>query len=292
MKIFKNPPAWLLILAYTLTLLSMVGSLAILFFDYSDTAFEWLAYCLFGIAGTTLAYSVYTLVRFSPRIKAQIKAVIEKNSFTDKFVKSFGFRALVGSFLSLSVSILFGIFNGALGIMSSSVWYGSLALYYILLALIYGSIVLNRKPKSVLKANQIYRRCGILLLILNSALSVAIGQMIFDNEFFEYGGLMIYASAAYAFYKITMAIIRFFRHKRECNPILNAIVSINLTDGMVSILALQTALLSTFGNGSVNVSHFNTVTGSFVSLITLSIGIFMIIKGTKNIKSEKNNERQ
>lgn len=274
-------------LSYVLALLSSVCSVILVAINYMGAV----AYAIFAVAGVSLGYSIYTLVRFAPRIKAQIKGVIERNSFADKFVKSFGFRALFGSVVSFSVSILYGIFNGALGIMSHSIWYGSLSLYYILLALIYGGILLNRKPESTAKANRIYRRSGLLLLLLNSALSLAIAQMIFDNEFFEYGGLMIYASAAYAFYKITMAIIRFFRHKGSPDPILRAIISINLTDGMVSILALQTALLSTFGNGSVNVSHFNTVTGSFVSLITLSIGIFMIIKGTKNIKSEKRNER-
>ena len=128
------------------------------------------------------------------------------------------------------------------------------------------------------------------MALLNVALSVAIAQMIFESKGFLYGGLMIYTFAAYAFYKIIMAIIRIVKSRKIHNAVLNAVAIINLTIGMVSILALQTALLSTFGAG-VNTSLFNTLTGSLVSLCSIGLSIYMIIKGTKKLKSEKTNER-
>lgn len=283
-KFFKGPPAWFLAIVYIFTLACIVGSLVILITGI-DNIFSYIVYAL---AAMTLAYTVYTLVRFMPKIKASVKAIIEKNSLTRKYVRDFGFRSFISTVISFSVSIFFSIFTGVLGIMASSVWYGSLSLYYILLTSLYGCVIINRKREE--NQYKIYRLCGILLMILNSALSVAIAQMIFKGEGFEYGELMIYVYATYAFYKITVAIVRLSKLGRKCEPIAHATALINLTGGMVSVLALQTALLSTFGDG-VNSSLFNTLTGSLVSVSAICISIFMIIKGTKNINLEKTNER-
>ena len=285
-RIFKNPPVWLIILSYALALLSATGSLVILLFDYSKMPLAIVAYTLFGLAGVSLGYSVYTIVRFAPKIKSFVIKQIEKSAFAKRYVKDFGYRALFGSVISLSFSALFGIFNGVMGILSRSVWYGSLSLYYILMSLIYASIVLNRK-RDIEAGHKIYLRCGILLAILNTALSAAIAQMIFEGKGFMYAGLMIYAFAAFAFYKITMAIIQLVRARHAENPLVHAVAFINLSSGAVSILALQTALLSTFSKGEVNISTFNTLTGTAVSLLSIGISIFMIIKGRK-----KTNERE
>lgn len=282
-RFFKNPPMWLILLTYALTVVFAALSVTSLVTGYEGV----IVYAVYALAAITLSYSIYTLVKFSPSIKKKVKELIYKNGFTEKYVTNFGFRAFVGAVISLAFNIGFSVFNGVLGIMSHSVWYGSLSLYYILLSLIYGSIVLNGRETNLEKSYKIYRRCGILLTLLNSALSIAIGQMIFEGQGFQYGGLMIYVCAAYAFYKITMAIIQLFALKKQKSPITHATVFINFTGGMVSILALQTALLSTFGNGTDN-SLFNTLTGSFVSLTTLTICIYMIINGTKKLKSEKN----
>ena len=278
-NLFKNPPALVLVLAYILTLISVIGSVVILLVDYRGTALEILAYSLFGIAGVSLSYTVFTLIKFMPKIKAAVGNLIKKSPVASKYVSDFGFRALVGSLISLSFGILFGIFNGVMGVLAGSVWYGSLSLYYILTALIYGSIVLKRKKGDMSYA--IFVRCGIMELVVHLALSVAIAQMIFDHKSFLYGGLTIYAFAAYAFAKITVAIIQLCKKRHRSTPCLHATALVNLTCGAVSILALQTALLSTFGKG-VDTSLFNTLTGSAVSLGALGISIYMIFKGIKN----------
>lgn len=172
----------------------------------------------------------------------------------------------------------------------------ALAGYYILLALLRGGVLLYHKrkhgvddpAKNTQTQIKTYRNCGILLLVLNIALSVAIAQMIFDDGAFVYAGLMIYASAAYAFYKITMSIINIFRARKQDDLTVQAIRNVNLADATVSILALQTALLNTFSGEGVNISLFNTLTGSVVSLFTLGLGVFMIIKANKErIKNGK-----
>ena len=55
-------------------------------------------------------------------------------------------------------------------------------------------------------------------------------------------------------------------------------------DALVSILALQTALLTMFSEGEVNISIFNTFTGIVVSLLSVGIGIYMIVSANKKMK--------
>jgi len=119
------------------------------------------------------------------------------------------------------------------------------------------------------------------------ALSVAIAQMIFDGMGFSYGGIMIYVSALYAFIKIGMAIFNFVRAHRQNDILVESVRNISLVDGAVSILALQTAMLSTFSDGTLDHSLMNTLTGSAVSVMAYSVAIYTVIKGIKEIKRIK-----
>ena len=122
------------------------------------------------------------------------------------------------------------------------------------------------------------------MLVLNVALSAAIAQMIFSSAHFTYIGWTVFAYAAYAFYKITMSIISFIKAHKQTDLTVRAVRNINLVDALVSILALQTALLTMFGDGTVNISLMNTFTGIIVSFSSVVIGIYMIISANKKIK--------
>lgn len=300
----KTPPRWVQVVTYITTVIFVVGSLLFLFVDFMDRWFAIFAYVTFALAAISLSYSVYFIVRAIPKIKAGIVAWAEKYEFTNNLLRNFGFRTIILSIGSFAMSILFGLFNGFMGIYYLSIWYGALAAYYIFLALLRGGVLIHHKRKrgrtqrqenESLFGARTYRNCGVVLLILNVALSSAIAQMIFEDRSFSYAGWTIYAFAAYAFYKITMSIINLFRARRQDDLTVQSIRNINLTDALVSILALQTALLTTFMQDGADVSLFNTLTGSFVSLSSIALGVFMIVKGNrviKNIQTEKSNGEQ
>ena len=142
-----------------------------------------------------------------------------------------------------------------------------------------------------LKRAKRYTQCGVLLFILNAALSSAIAQMIFDDRAFEYKDWLIYAFAAYAFYKIIMSVRNVIKAQRQDDLTIQAIRQINLVDSAVSILALQTALLHTFSDETVDISLFNTLTGCVVSAFSIALSIYMIVRGIKKIKEIKNAKR-
>ena len=254
-----------------------------------------LAYVSYVLAAVSLTYTVYTLVRLVPQLKQQLQAFVERHEFTRDLKKNFGFRTVMLSIVSFTVSIAYGAFNGVLGVLSLSVWHGALAAYYILLALLRGGILWHHAKSSRRDATNVplrraktYQACGILLILLQIALSAAIVQMIFEDRSFHYDmEWMVFAVAAYAFYKIITAIINFFRAKEQADLTVEAIRNINLADAMVSILALQTTLLGLYRTDGISVSAFHTATGTAVSLFTLGLGVFMIIKAQKNIKELK-----
>ena len=280
-------------LTFIITIISAIGALLMLLVDYDGNALAIIAYTLFGIAGLSLAYSVYLVIPLFPKMKAGIMSFLESYEFTRLLLRNFGFRTVIFAIGSFLMSLLFSGFNAYMGIANRSIWYGALAAFYIALAFIRGGILGYHKSKvgkKVQKQNnefvkaKIYRNSGVITLILNIALSAAIAQMIFSDAHFTYIGWTIFAYAAYAFYKITMSIISFIRAHKQDDLTIRAIRNINLIDALVSILALQTALLTMFSEGEINISIFNTFTGIVVSLLSVGIGIYMIISANKKMK--------
>ena len=287
------PPTWAKILTFIVSIVSAVGALLMLLVEYENNALAIVAYTLFGIAGTSLAYSVYLLIPLFPKMKNGMIEWMEKREFTHLLLRNFGFRTVVFSVGSFLMSLLFSAFNAYMGIANRSIWYGALAAFYIALALIRGGVLTyhrsrmgKRESDEYVKA-KVYRNSGIITLILNIALSSAIAQMIFSGAHFSYMGWTVFAYAAYAFYKITMSIISFIKAHKQTDLTVRAIRNINLVDALVSILALQTALLTMFSEGDINISLFNTLTGIAVSVLSVGIGIYMIISANQKMKELK-----
>lgn len=292
-KRILNPPTWAKVLAFIVTLLSAVGALLMLLVDYDSSALAVFAYTLFGLAGVSLAYSVYLVVPLVPKMKTGIVTFLESREFTYLILRNFGFRTLIFAIGSFAMSLLFSAFNAYMGIANRSIWYGALAAFYISLAFLRGGVLTyhkNRIAKKEKRGNEeyikakVYKNSGIITLVLNVALSAAIGQMIFSDAHFTYMGWTVFAYAAYAFYKITMSIVALIKAHRQDDLTVRAIRNINLVDALVSILALQTALLTTFGDGTMNISAMNTLTGIVVSTTAIAIGIYMIVSANKKMK--------
>ncbi len=288
-----NPPTWAKVITFITTFLSATLSIFIVILGFENTLLSIVAYVLFGIAGLSLAYSVYLIIPLFPKMKKRIIALLESYEFTRLVLRDFGFRTVIFAIGSFTISLLFSAFNAYMGIVNRSIWYGALATFYIALALLRGGVLTYHKNRFGKRAKRqydeytkakVYRNSGIITLILNLALSSAIAQMIFSDAHFTYIGWTIFAFAAYAFYKITMSIISLIKAHKQTDLTVRAIRNINLVDALVSILALQTALLTMFNEGEISISLMNTLTGSVVSLLSIAIGVYMIVSANKRMK--------
>lgn len=289
----KRPTGWFLALVYVLSIAFITGALVILLVDYAGTALEIVAYALFGLSACFLAYSVYTFVLYFPGWKHKIANKIRAFPFMQKMMDNFGFRTVALSVLSLALSVLYSVYNGVIAVVFYSVWYGALAAYYIILASTRGGLAFyhgkHRGKRRDEETDVVkYRNCGILLIITILALSVAIAQMVSENAFFERAGLLIYAAAAYTFYKITMSIVNFFRAKKETEFTVQAFRNVNFADALVSVLALQTSMFHAFAEPSALTSLANALTGAAVCLLVLALGVYMIVTANKERKRIRN----
>ncbi len=268
----------------------------------NDLIGQILSYISYGCAGVTLAYSVYTIVatKAIQKLVRWIKLLLSAKPMTAKLMKNYDFRTLFFAACSLSLTVLYAAYNGVVAIMGSlSLWHGALAGYYILLVCMRVGVIHYRKMEHDGKAEREgkvearkFRNCGILLIVVILALSVAILQTVREGESFEKDGLMIYVAASYTCIRVTTAIINFLKAKRTDDYTLQTLRNVNLADAAVSILALQTAMFNSFGSEGIDTALFNALTGAGVCLTVFLLGVYMIVKGNKGIKKEREHERE
>lgn len=293
-KTLNNAPIGLLILIYTVTILSCGGSLAMVFIGETDGFLAYLSYVLYALAAVSLTCAVITVKNAVPRIKNGVITAFNKTEFTKNILENYGFRTVVFTIGSFVVSVFYSATHVVMSVMEKSVWFGVLAFYYIALAFMRGRVLNYQKNKRFKQGyekryNELktFKSTGITLIIVNVALAVAVAQMVLINRHFEYAGLMIYVIATYTFIKITMSIINLVKSNKQQDMTVQAIRNINLADSAVSLLALQTALFSAFGiseQSTVLIPIMNGITGGAVCLFIIFIGVYMIKKANKKLQ--------
>lgn len=296
-KFLLNPPAVFLCFVWLVAILLIAGSVIIIAEEYK----QWPSYVVFALSAVFLAYSVYVLVRFIPSAKTKIAQSALRHPFIGSILGNYGFRTISFAVASFAANVVFAFMNGVLGIITSSVWYGVFAVYYIalsalrggMLAAVYKAKKLSGNNAEALKLRKIaiYRMCGIALLVLELALAAAVTLMVLADNPANYSPIMAIASAAYTFYKVIFALYNAFKVRRMHDAVLQSFRNINLTDAAVSLLALQVTLVAVFSEGGFSTVALNSVTGFVVCVLTIALGISMIVRSCtmfKQIKEGKN----
>ncbi len=272
--LFIAPKLWFILVAYFLTLVASAGAIIVVCLGIDNV----ISYALYGVAGLLLAYSVYTIVKFAPKIKAGILSLVHRFDFTKKLAKEYDFRTFITSSISLAINISYAVFNIVIAIISRSLWFGAIGIYHLFLVLMRSDTILSRKKQE----KSSYIRCSIFLILLSGFLALAVWQLVANDLAFIRFGWTIYAYAAVAFYKITMAIISFIKSRKNTLST-RALRFVGLADASVSILTLQTSLLYAFSEADTNKMIPNSITGACVCAFTLALGLVMLItKGRKN----------
>lgn len=209
----------------------------------------------------------------------------------NRYVKEDLFRAEAALYQGFFINILYAGIKMFSGILYSSVWFVTLAVYYILLAVMRASLLhyVRRSGKSKASEWRRYRLCGIILLLMNIALAGIVILVVHQNSGFEYPGMLIYVMAMYAFYATITAVRNVVKFRRYGSPVMSAAKVINLTAALVSMLSLETAMLTQFGAADDPMFRqiMTASTGAGISVIVLGMAVFMIVRSTKQLKQEK-----
>ena len=170
----------------------------------------------------------------------------------------------------------------------------SLAGYYISLAVMrffLARFTTKNKPGEKIREELIrYRLCGVIFLIMNLALSLMVFFMVYWNRTFQHHEITTIAMAAYTFTAFTMAIINIVRYRKYHSPVYTASKAISLASACVSILTLESTMLTTFDDGSMDVVTRKILlgcTGAAISAFIIVMAIYMIVQSTKRLKELK-----
>ena len=153
---------------------------------------------------------------------------------------------------SLVVTVLFALYHGYLGLCYASVWHGSIGVFYLLLMVIRGTVLLTEKrnqTRPVSAQSRCRRRAflisSVLLFVMDAALIWPIAMMVVLDKPVSMGLTPAIAMATYTTWKITIASIHMGRQRRRAsgNILVAELRTVNFIDALVSILTLQNTLI-------------------------------------------------
>lgn len=236
------------------------------------------------------AYALTIVCARAPRIIKGLCRLKTENKYVVRYTTDAGLRIKISLYCSLMVNILYAMLQLMSGFYYHSIWFYALSGYYALLAIV-RFFLLKDVRRSALGEDRLsefkrYRFCGIILLLVNMALAIIVTYIVWQNRGFAHNEILTIAMAAYTFFSMTMAVINVVKYRRHESPVMLAARSINLTAALVSILSLETAMLTAFG--SSDDPQFRQImtacTGSAICLIVLVMAIYMIVRSSKEIK--------
>lgn len=248
------------------------------------------------VAYFSYAFSAYTLalvVVRTPAIVNRIRKGLHSNRYSNRYLSEAEFRAQVSLYIGNGMNVLYAIVHVVTGIVYMSVWSLALGGYYMVLTLIRSNLVRKERVSLGITDKREKRSyelrsasaCGRLLFILNIAVTVLVVQMIWQNRYYDYPGFMVYAHAAYAFYSFIMTFISMMKRRKLEQPIYSAAKVVSMSCALMSILALQTALLMQFGNNQkAFMQTMNSLTGFAVCFNIFAMAVWLVHKTKKEIQ--------
>lgn len=135
-----------------------------------------------------------------------------------------------------------------------------------------------------------YRLCGWIFLAMNVTLSLMVFFMVYWSRTFQHHEITTIALAAYTFTAFAMAIINMVKYRKYNSPVYSASKAISLASACVSMLTLESTMLTTFNDGSMDALARKILlgcTGGAVSLFIIIMAVYMIVQSSKKLKALK-----
>ncbi len=213
--------------------------------------------------------------------------------FLDRWKTDYDFKTVTGASGSLAMTVVFALYNGFLGVLHSSLWYGTICVYYIMLTGLRGVIIAARKRLAPADGredagNKAYLLAAALLLLLNLSLVIPVSLMVRQQKPVSLTLIPAIAMAAYTTCKVIMASINLKRRNRSADSLIRLLRTIGFIDALVSILVLQNTLIMVNTNGDDGeMLPLTAITSAAVMVAVLLLSAAAIIKGIARAKNRK-----
>lgn len=253
------------------------------------------------IAIISYIISFYTLMVWCIKIPDLIKyfkRFKSENKIFKKWQDDTRLRVNVSLYGMVIYNTVYALLQVGMGYKHNTFWFYSLAGYYILLAGMRFLLVRHtrrHKPGEKMLDELIkYRACGIAFLIMNLSLALIIFFMVYWNRTFNHHEITTIAMAAYTFTSFTFAIINIVKYRKYNSPVYSASKAISLAAACVSMLTLESTMLTTFGDSTMDLTQRRILlgaSGGAISVFIIGMAIFMIVQASKKIKELKMKEK-
>lgn len=278
-----------------IVLVAVLAAISVIMLTYAfsyQKAKEAVKYVAYFIS----AYALVILCIRIPEFINRVKLLRQKNKYVNKYINDVYLRVKISLYLSLIMNAGYAVFQLGLGYFHRSVWFYSLAAYYLLLAImrffLLGRVRALNLGENRLSELKICRFCGMILLCMNLALAVIVFYITRQNKGFVHHSITTIAMATYTFTSFTLAIINAVKYRKYNSPVLSAAKAISLVAASVSMLTLQTAMLTVFGeeNDPIFRLTMTSFTGSGVCFFVLATAIYIIVSSNAEIRQMKGNK--
>ena len=250
----------------------------------TESVIAYISYVLAAYTLTVWCLRVPTVIRFFKNFK-------NKNKYAQLWFSNTHLRVNVSLYGSLLWNTAYAVFQLGLGFWHHTFWFYSLAAYYICLAIMRFFLVQHtRKHNAGEKMREElirYRNCGIAFLLMNLALSLIVFFMVYWNRTFEHHEITTIAMAAYTFGAMTMAIMNVVKYRKYNSPVYSASKAISLVAACVSMLNLESTMLTTFSDSTMTLGKRRILlgaTGAVICVFIIAMAVYMIAQSSKKLK--------
>ena len=281
------PPIWVMVVL-TILCTAMLIIIFVKGFEKSPVA-----YISYVVSFYTLSVLCVFFGMILPKRYKEIKQKINDNPIGHRYMTDMAFRTHISLYISLGINLLYVGVNILSFALFNSMWFVVLGVYYSILAIMRFLLLryVNRIGIGNNRLGELKRTvlCSSILLTLNFVLTGAVLMILYQNRGFNYHGILIYVVALFTFYITTHAIINLIKYRKYNSPVMTMSKVIALSAALVSMLALETAMFSQFGAEMKpeNQRLMIALTGAGVSIIVVTMSIYIIIKSVKEIRNFK-----
>ena len=237
------------------------------------------------------AYTLTVWCGKVPHLIRYFKTFRRENKYLKIWQENAWLRVNLPLYGTLIWNLAYAILQLGLGFYHATFWYFSMAGYYFCLAVMRFFLVKytsRHKPgEKMLEELVRSRACGIVFLVMNLALSLMIFFMVYWNKTFQHHEITTIAMATYTFITLTRAIINLVKYHKLGSPVYAATKAISLAAACVSMLTLETTMLTTFDDGTMDMQARKIMlgaSGGVISVFIIVMALYMIVRGTKEIK--------
>lgn len=279
-----HPSKWVLIFVPPLSFAALIFIFAT---QTTRSASAYMIYCM-------SAYSLTIWLAALPRLIKEMKTAIMTSRFmrkvssskiTGRYLNDLAFRGNVSIYQGMAVNAFYVVFRIVAGIRYASVWFISMAVYHLVIGGLWAYLVVCYRRRDPELERRCYHTTAWLIFLLNIPMGGMIVLMVRTNSAFSYPGSIIYLSALYTFYTMVTSVLNLVKFRKLGSPILSAAKVLNFIAAMMSILGLQTAMISRFSeNGESYRKMMNAITGGFVYGIVILIAVIMLLHSRKTRK--------